>query len=236
MQGSQVQSLVPEDSTCKRAPKPVHHNYWARLLQLLKPTHLESVLCDRRAHHRVRSLHATWRVGPAYSSQREPAHRSEDLVRQKQINKKKLYISRFLKKSKDCFTWDSQMVGYFWKQCRNGLQGFLRSGPYLISNKFYRCLRNVVLWNILFSYTLVCMLDFTGTHPKVNERSPKSDPKQLESVIWEKPLKSPGRGGDKTKNKELKTITETMRNLEDREDDGTSEYRFSPRRNKTDWN
>ena len=64
VQGTQVRSLVWEDSTCLRAIKPVHHdywacslepsshnywrlrtlgpvchNYWARVLQPLKPTH-----------------------------------------------------------------------------------------------------------------------------------------------------------------------------------------------------
>lgn len=53
----------------------------------------------------------------------------------------------------------------------------------------------------------------------------KSDPKQLESVIWRKAFKisQDAEGGIKQKNKKLKTITETMRNLEDREGDGTSE-------------
>ena len=29
MQGTQVQSLVREDPTCRGATKPVRHNYWA---------------------------------------------------------------------------------------------------------------------------------------------------------------------------------------------------------------
>ena len=49
MQGTQVQSLVREDHTCRRATKlvshnywactlePVSHNYWVRVPQLLKP-------------------------------------------------------------------------------------------------------------------------------------------------------------------------------------------------------
>ena len=32
MQGTWVQALVQEDPTCRRATKPVHHNYWARAL------------------------------------------------------------------------------------------------------------------------------------------------------------------------------------------------------------
>ena len=71
-----VQSLVQEDSTCHGATKPGHHsywslpalgpvshnywspwavgpaslNYWAYVLQLLKPTHLELMLCNKRNH------------------------------------------------------------------------------------------------------------------------------------------------------------------------------------------
>jgi len=45
--GIRVGSLVREDSTCHRAAMPVCHNYWAQVLQLLKPVHLEPVLCQR---------------------------------------------------------------------------------------------------------------------------------------------------------------------------------------------
>ena len=38
MQGTRVPRLVWEDSTCLEATKPVCHNYWAHVLQLLKPT------------------------------------------------------------------------------------------------------------------------------------------------------------------------------------------------------
>ena len=34
-----VQSLIWEDPTWCGATKPVHHNYWAYVLQLLKPVH-----------------------------------------------------------------------------------------------------------------------------------------------------------------------------------------------------
>ena len=45
--GIRVGSLVREDSTCHRAAMPVCHNCWAQVLQLLKPVHLEPVLCLR---------------------------------------------------------------------------------------------------------------------------------------------------------------------------------------------
>ena len=49
-QGTQVRALVREDPTCRGATKPVRHNYWARVPQLLKPTCLESVLRNKRSH------------------------------------------------------------------------------------------------------------------------------------------------------------------------------------------
>ena len=48
MQGTRVRALVQEDPTCHGATKPVHHNYWACVLQLLKPAHLEPLLCNEK--------------------------------------------------------------------------------------------------------------------------------------------------------------------------------------------
>ena len=56
MQGTRVRALAQEDPTCRRATKPVRHNYWACALepvshnywghmpQLLKPRCLEPTL------------------------------------------------------------------------------------------------------------------------------------------------------------------------------------------------
>ena len=33
MQGTRVRALAQEDPTCRRATKPVHHNYWAWALE-----------------------------------------------------------------------------------------------------------------------------------------------------------------------------------------------------------
>ena len=69
MQGTQVQALVREDPTCRRATKPVHHNYWACALepvshnywacvpQLLKPAHLDPVLRNKRSHRNEKPMH-----------------------------------------------------------------------------------------------------------------------------------------------------------------------------------
>ena len=62
MQGTRVRALVREDPTCRRATKPVCHNYWACALEptshnywacvprLLKPARLEPVLRNKRSH------------------------------------------------------------------------------------------------------------------------------------------------------------------------------------------
>ena len=69
MQGTRVRALVREDPTCRGATKPVRHNYWAcalepkshdcwaRVLQLLKPAHLEPVLHDKRSHRNEKTVH-----------------------------------------------------------------------------------------------------------------------------------------------------------------------------------
>ena len=44
MRGTRVWDLVWEDPTCCGATKPVSHNYWACVPQLLKPARLEPVL------------------------------------------------------------------------------------------------------------------------------------------------------------------------------------------------
>ena len=60
MQGTRVRALVREDPTCRRATKPMRHNYWACALepanhnywahvpQLLKLTRLEPVLRNEK--------------------------------------------------------------------------------------------------------------------------------------------------------------------------------------------
>ena len=57
MQGTQVRSLVWEDPTCRGATKPESHNYWARVLQLLKAAHLEPMLHNKRSHCNEKPVH-----------------------------------------------------------------------------------------------------------------------------------------------------------------------------------
>ena len=69
MQGTRVWALVQEDPTCRRATKPMRHNYWACALepashnywahvpQLLKLTRLEPELHDKRSHRNEKPVH-----------------------------------------------------------------------------------------------------------------------------------------------------------------------------------
>ena len=83
MQGTWVQSLVQEDPTCRGATKPVYHNYWAHVPQLLKPACLEPVLHNKRSHHNEKSVHRSERVALARSN-KDPA--------QPKINKMNKFI------------------------------------------------------------------------------------------------------------------------------------------------
>ena len=69
MQGTRVRALLWEDPTCRGATKPMCHNYWACALeparhnywacmpQLLKPTCLEPVLCNKRSYRNEKPVH-----------------------------------------------------------------------------------------------------------------------------------------------------------------------------------
>ena len=90
MQGTRVRALVQENPTCRRATKPVRHNYWACALepashnywahmpQLLKPTRLEPVLHNKRSHHNEKPVHGNEEQPPltltreSHTQQRKP--------------------------------------------------------------------------------------------------------------------------------------------------------------------
>ena len=72
VQGTRVQALVREDLTCHGATKPVCHNYWACMPQLLSPhtTTTEALVPRARAPQQEKppwwEAHAPqWRVAPA---------------------------------------------------------------------------------------------------------------------------------------------------------------------------
>ena len=55
--GDMVQSLAQEDSTCHRAPRPMRHDYWARMLQLWSLWAREPMLYSKRRHHNEKLEH-----------------------------------------------------------------------------------------------------------------------------------------------------------------------------------
>ena len=72
MQGTQVRALVWEDPTCRRATKPVRHNYWARVPQLLKPMRLEPVLRNKRSHRSEKPVHHKEEEPPLAATRESP--------------------------------------------------------------------------------------------------------------------------------------------------------------------
>ena len=57
MKGTWVRALVWEDPTCCGATKPVRHNYWAHVPELLKPVDLEPVFRNKRSHRNEKPAH-----------------------------------------------------------------------------------------------------------------------------------------------------------------------------------
>ena len=90
-QGTQVRSLDREDSTCCGISKPVCHNCWGPMLQLLKPTYLEPVLCNKGSHCNEKLTHHNAEQ-PLLSSTRESRMKATKTERPaqpkiKQVNK-----------------------------------------------------------------------------------------------------------------------------------------------------
>ena len=90
-QGTWVQSLVWEDSTCLRAMKPVHHNYWACALEprshnYWSPDILEPALCNKRSHLMEKPARCNWGAAPARCKQSKTAQQKRPREA-KQINK-----------------------------------------------------------------------------------------------------------------------------------------------------
>ena len=50
VQGTWVQVLVREDSTCCRSSKPVHCKYWS-------PSTLDPMMCNKRSHYNEKPMH-----------------------------------------------------------------------------------------------------------------------------------------------------------------------------------
>ena len=119
MQGTWVRALGQEDPTCCGATKPlchsywactlepVSHNYWAHMPQLLKPTCLEPMLCNKRSHcnekpvHHNEELPHSLQLEKARAQQRRPnaAKNKNKLKNKNKQNKQRNWIDIFLKKT-----------------------------------------------------------------------------------------------------------------------------------------
>ena len=97
MQGTQVQSPIWGDPTRRETAephtatgpvlqslraatpdaKPAGSNYWARVPQLLKPTLLEPVICNKRSHPNEKPMHCNQEWLP-HCNHRKLTHSSED--------------------------------------------------------------------------------------------------------------------------------------------------------------
>ena len=75
MQGTLVLALVQEDPTCRGATKPVRHNYWACMPQLLKPGHPRAHALQQEKPPQWEARAPQRRVAPAHR-QLEKATRS----------------------------------------------------------------------------------------------------------------------------------------------------------------
>ena len=96
IKGTRVRALVWEDTACPRATKPVSHGCWAQVPQLLKPAHLEPVLCNRRGCRNERPVHRgeEW---PLLAATRESPHAAEDSMQPKIILKSQVFIFIWLR-------------------------------------------------------------------------------------------------------------------------------------------
>ena len=74
MQGTRVWSLVWEDPTCRGETKPVCHDYWAHVLQLLKPACLEPTLRNKRSHRNEKPAHRNEEYPPLTATRESPCN------------------------------------------------------------------------------------------------------------------------------------------------------------------
>ena len=93
VQGTQVCSPVWEDSTCRGATKPVHHEYLAHTLQLLNPVHLEPVLFNKRSHYNEKSVRGKEKPSlPQQGKSLGTAMKTQCKIKNKEISIYLLYV------------------------------------------------------------------------------------------------------------------------------------------------
>ena len=87
MQGTWVQALLQENTTCRGVAKPVRHNYWAHVPQLLKPACLEPVLCNKRSHCNEKAVYHNEEYPLLAATRESPRAAMKTQCSQKQTNK-----------------------------------------------------------------------------------------------------------------------------------------------------
>ena len=58
--------------------EPAYHNYWAHVLQLLKPACLKTVLCNKRSHRNEKPAHRKEEWPPLTTTRENPTRSNED--------------------------------------------------------------------------------------------------------------------------------------------------------------
>ena len=80
LQGIWVWNLVQEDSTCHRAIKPMHHNYWTSALE---PANCKPVLCNKIIHHNEKAAHSN--KDPGWQQQQQKTDNNKHWWRCREI-------------------------------------------------------------------------------------------------------------------------------------------------------
>ena len=80
--------IMEQLSPCARITEPVLQSWGAAITEpmcgsLLKPTHLEFLLCNKRSYGNVKPMHCTQRVAPAHRDQRKTPPSNEDSAQPK---------------------------------------------------------------------------------------------------------------------------------------------------------
>ena len=87
--GDTILSLPWEDSTCLGATKPMGHNYWAYMLQPLKPTHIEPMLHHKRRHRNEKSAHCSKEATQLTAARENRTKQWRPSTTENKINEKK---------------------------------------------------------------------------------------------------------------------------------------------------
>ena len=89
MQGTRDQCLVQEDPICCKATKPMRHNYWAHVQQVLKLTHPRDCAPQQEKPPRWEACTLQLQSSPAHNNWRKPTCSNKQPAQSKIKIKKK---------------------------------------------------------------------------------------------------------------------------------------------------